>query len=178
MTASMGIGKLGDANLKFIRKWRWVATITSKDGKTTHLKPTFVKLGARPIHDSEKECSQSNDYVYECKYSNPQMCSVTVMDAQTAEMTPLYEWLAKVYDFTSDPVKTNKEIADSVLTLQMYDGVGVLMESFILKDCWITQINFGELDYSSSDSVDIELTFRYTELEFRDELGIANAKKN
>jgi hypothetical protein len=173
----MGIGKLGD--VVFRRKFRWIATIKSKDGKTTHLEPTFVKVDKRPVHDSEKECSQSNDFVYDCKYTDRQFTTITIFDASNEGMTTLYHWLATIYDFGTNPQTATKDrgLAEATVHLQLVDGVGTLCESFVLKDCFPTQINFGDLDYSSSDTCEIELTFSYTELEWRDEMGIANTKK-
>lgn len=178
MTVSMGIGRLGETFSLPRRKFRWIAAIESKDGKTI-LAPRFVKVGSRPIHDSEKECSQSSDYIYECKYTQPQTTTITIFDASNEGMTTLYHWLATVYDFGTSPQTALKEagLVEAVVKLQLVDGCGVSMESYTLKDCYPTQINFGDLSYSSSEEAEIELTLRYTELEFRDELGIANAKK-
>lgn len=46
-------------------------------------------------------------------------------------------------------------------TLALYDGCGTVMETWTLVYVWPQAINFGELDYSSSEEVTIELTLRY-----------------
>lgn len=138
----MGIGKLGDNFSLPKRKFRWLASITSKDGKT-HLQPTFVKMSSRPYpcENSEKSCSQSSDFVYECKFSERKIFSITVLDAQNENMTSLYQWLATVYYFGTNPQTAIKESGqgEAVVHLQLLDGCGVLMESFTMKDCYPTQ---------------------------------------
>jgi hypothetical protein len=168
---NMGIGKLGNPDVRFIRKWRWLAELTSQDDKIIHLKPTFVKLPARPASDAEKECSQSNDFVHHCIYKDYQTVSFTIYDANPDAMKDLYSYLSKVYEFTKPSAQPNFDIY-AKLKLSLLDGCGNLMESFLIKDAFVTSINFGELSFSSSEECEIELTFRYKETEFRDEIGL------
>jgi hypothetical protein len=45
--------------------------------------------------------------------------------------------------------------------LRQIDASGVIREQWTLKNAWITDVNFGKLDYASDDLVEIEIGIRY-----------------
>ena len=45
--------------------------------------------------------------------------------------------------------------------LEMLDPTGVVVSKWILKNCMLTTVNFGDLDYSSSDLTTIQMTLRF-----------------
>lgn len=95
--------------------------------------------------------------------------TVTYLDVAHAEMQSLWNWLATVYDFT-DPVRLHQgERRDwnATAVLSMYDGCGVLLEGWTMQRVFPTAINFGDVDYSSSDIATIELTLRYSDVQYR-----------
>ncbi len=47
------------------------------------------------------------------------------------------------------------------VTFQILGPVGDVVEEWTLKGTWIQSANFNDLDFASSDPVDIELTLRY-----------------
>ncbi len=47
------------------------------------------------------------------------------------------------------------------VTFQILGPVGDVVEEWTLKGTWIAAANFNDLDFASSDPVDIELTLRY-----------------
>ena len=47
------------------------------------------------------------------------------------------------------------------ITINTLGPVGDIVEEWTLKGSWIQQANFGELDFSSSEPVDITVTLRY-----------------
>jgi hypothetical protein len=51
-------------------------------------------------------------------------------------------------------------------TLILYDGCGTPLERWVLNDLWPQAVNFGELDYSTSDEVTVELTLRYSNVDY------------
>lgn len=46
-------------------------------------------------------------------------------------------------------------------TLQCYDGEGGVTKQWRLVGCWPSNVNFGQLDYSTSDQVQITMTVQY-----------------
>ena len=47
------------------------------------------------------------------------------------------------------------------VTFQVLGPVGDVVEEWTLKGTWIQSANFNDLDFASSDPIDIELTLRY-----------------
>lgn len=45
--------------------------------------------------------------------------------------------------------------------LQMLDGNEAVSEYWRMEGCWIKEASYGDLDYSSADQVQIQLTIRY-----------------
>ena len=43
----------------------------------------------------------------------------------------------------------------------MLDPTGVVVSKWILKNAMLTSVNFGDLDYSSSELATIQATIRY-----------------
>lgn len=82
----------------------------------------------------------------------------------------LFGWLASVYNFT-DPCrlemgsKTGDYQGEALLRL--YDGCGQTIEAWIMQNIFPTSINFGELDMSDSEVATIELTMRYSSVQYR-----------
>lgn len=54
------------------------------------------------------------------------------------------------------------------ITLKLLDGVGAVTQQWTLQRTWIQDANWGDLDYSSDDLVDIALVLRFdqAQLEF------------
>ena len=47
------------------------------------------------------------------------------------------------------------------LSIQVLGPVGDIVEEWTLNGAWIQAANFNDLDFSSNDPVEIELTIRY-----------------
>ena len=45
--------------------------------------------------------------------------------------------------------------------IEMLDPTGVVVSKWILKNCMLGNVNFGNLDYNSSDLATIEATLRF-----------------
>ena len=46
-------------------------------------------------------------------------------------------------------------------TLNLYDGCGKVIETWIFENAWPQNIEFGELDMTSSEVITCDLTLRY-----------------
>jgi len=108
------------------------------------------------------------------------------------DITNLYKWLSGVYAFHSNvdlyqssvrggygpaaaPLGTALLAGAGIsgpggyagtATLNMYDGSGEVLEQWVLGHVWPQSISFGELDYSSSDEATVEVTLRYSEVQY------------
>lgn len=177
----MGIGTvgIGDPNVVFKRKFRWTLSIT---GNGFSIPPYFVKVAARPnISFEETEINFLNDKMWIPGKATWEALTFTYMDVagnlagELGEQAgggnlDLYTWLTNVFDFTSPTKKfmNSKRCGyQGNVSLILWDGCGNQLENWALEDAWPQAINFGDLDYSSSDTVDIELTIRYSRVSYR-----------
>lgn len=168
--ANMGIGKLGGSQLIFKRKFRWTFRVDEICGGQS-VEEHFVKIASRPnLSIEETEINFQNAKTYIPGKATWETITVTYYDVATIDNAPLWNWLASVYEFT-DPVAL-KQGSQRVHysgrgTLNLFDGCGNVLETWVLNDMWPTAMNFGELDYSSSEESTIELTLRYASVDYR-----------
>lgn len=174
---NMGIGQLGGANVLHKRKFRWTFEVQTSEGSgqdSTVLVPEhFVKMAARPnISIEETELNFLNAKTYIPGKGTWETVTITYYDVAVqdgAGNVGLWTWLANVYDYTNPVTLRQNSIrrhyaANGVCTL--YDGCGTGLEQWTLGDCWPQSVNFGELDYSSSEECTIEVTLRYSQVAY------------
>jgi len=170
MPINMGIGRLGFDNLIFKRKFRWTFELYDICGGKK-IPPHYVKLAARPnLTIEETEINYLHAKTWIPGKASWETITVTYYDVATNDIKPLYDWLASVYEFTN-PVtlrmgSSRRDYAAKAF-LFLYDGCGNEIEQWKLADVWPQAINFGELDYSSSEEATIELTLRYSQVEYK-----------
>lgn len=173
MAIQMGLGKLGGQNLIHKRKFRWtfeVQKLTNGD-----VPPHFVKLASRPnISIEETEINFLNGKTWIPGKGTWEQMTVTYYDVASDDNVPLWSWLATVYNFL-DPVNLQQASMRSnyagIGVLTLYDGCGAPLERWTMGDCWPQAVNFGELDYSSSEEVTLEMTLRYSNVSYRNLCG-------
>lgn len=172
---NMGIGRLGGGNVLHKRKFRWTFEVLKGFGNdAVVLVPEhYVKMAARPnVSIEETEIHHLNAKTYIPGKGTWETITVTYYDV--AELNGdgnvgLWSWLANVYDFTNPTTLKQNSIrsnyaGNAVCTL--YDGCGSPLEAWTLGDCWPQAVNFGELDYSSSEECTIEVTLRYSNVAY------------
>lgn len=165
----MGLGHLADADLVFKRKYRWTFEIQGlfRGDVPSH----YVKLAARPnLTIEETEINHLHGKQFIPGKGTWETITVTYYDVANAPgLKPLWDWLASIYNFT-DPVglhqaSTRRSYAGKGI-LRLFDGCGKEIEKWELGGLWPQAMNFGELDYSSSEEVTVELTLRYSDVEY------------
>ena len=170
----MGLGLIGSGNAIFKRKFRWTMEIQYCENNT--VPENFVKVGARPQIDfDEVEINYLHGKMFIPGKGTWQTMTVTYYDVAGPAgsvgdtNSALYSWIASVYDIT-DPV--NLHMGNTIgnyagtARIYLYDGCGNAVECWILQNVWPQSINFGELDMSSSDECTIEMTMRYTGVQY------------
>jgi hypothetical protein len=165
---AMGIGVIGRPDMVFKRKFRWTLEITGFcNNESSKIPESFVKTASRPnLSLEELEINHLNAKTWIPGKASWETITVTYIDVAHMDMQSLWNWLATIYDFT-DPVNLKQGIKrdwDSTGILTLYDGCGTMLEQWQLQHMFPTAINFGELDYSSSEEATIELTLRYSDV--------------
>lgn len=176
----MGLGDIGNRNLIFKRKYRWTLAIDTCAGK---IPLNFVKLASRPnMTIEETEINFLNGKTWIPGKGTWETITVTYYDVGGGPgnnfSNAIYGWLNSVYEFR-DPVRLRQASKwgeyGGTATLLLFDGCGNEMERWILRQVWPQAINWGDLDYANSEEVTIELTLRYSEVEYSNSCGgIAN----
>jgi len=172
----MGMGPIGTGDIVFKRKFRWAFQISFPPNVGRAPVPySIVKVAARPsLTIEETEINFMNAKMWIPGKGTWETITVTYFDVGQrgagANLTQsLFNWLASVYDFTS-PVgvcqSSRRDCYSGTAQLELYDGCGVIMETWLMGHAWPTAVNFGELDYSSSEECTIELTLRYAEVAY------------
>jgi hypothetical protein len=184
---NMGLGVLSNANTIFKRKYRWTFSLETGCGK---IPETIVKVANRPQIDiDETEINYLHGKMWIPGKAAWQTTSVTFYDVLVQDgsggendISNLYRWLSTVYAFHDSKGLHQSSVKGSGMnsggggyagtgTLNLYDGCGSVLETWVLRHVWPTSISFGELDYASSDEATVEVTLRYSEVEY-------NKKKN
>jgi hypothetical protein len=178
MAQLMGLGLLGTADNIFKRKFRWTMEFVGICGTDRKIASSFVKAANRPsLTIEETEINYLNGKMWIPGKGTPDTTQVTYYDIASGAggnvISGLFTWMATVYNFT-DPVGLSQSSKQNVRggytaregVLNMLDGCGNTIDTFKYLDCWPTQINFGELDYSSNDECTIDLTLRYRNFQY------------
>lgn len=173
---NMGIGLLGTALLK--RKYRWLFEVYNIGGANSpvNISGSFVKVANRPqLEVEETELNFLNGKTWIPGKATFQQLSVTYYDVAASaggdaasNISALFTWLNRVYNFSNLNGGITATQGNSPAEycgkgkLTMLDGGGFPLEQWTLINCWPVSINFGDLDYSSSEECTIELNLRYS----------------
>lgn len=173
----MGLGRLRNTTLK--RKFRWTFVVNNicKGGS---IPASFVKLASRPnLSVEETEINYLNAKTWIPGKGTWETITVTYYDVGESDMGPLFTWINSIYQIGPNALREQKQssnpkdyAATGILTL--FDGCGNGVEKWTLFNLWPQAVNFGELDYSSSEEVTIELTLRYDSVEYQNCCGAFN----
>lgn len=179
---NMGLNQIGGPAIVFKRKYRWTFDV---QWNNQQVPSAFVKVASRPnLTIEETEINYLHGKMWIPGKGSWESITVTYYDiggAGASGMQTLWNWLASVYNFTnpnslSQTSRRGNDGTDggwaAVGTLTMYDGTGATMETWQLKNMWPTAVNFGDLDYSSSEEASLELTLRFSEAFYTPSCGI------
>jgi hypothetical protein len=193
MGRQMGFGLLADPKVIFKRKFRWGLSLTSC-GKT--LAEEFVKTAARPkMTIDETEINMKNGKMWIPGKAYWDQMTVTFYDVVSSSGTIgsssaiIFGWLATIYNFTNkgtgsvgghfagiggDLFMASSKGEGTVgsrgyaarLSLNLYDGRGNILETWNIYDAWPVSVDFGTLEYNSSDELTIETSIRYSDVSY------------
>ena len=153
---------LNDPNTCFKRKNRWLFKIDgiSADDGVNSLPPSKA---ARPsLSFKEIEVQHLNETIYFPGKPDWKPINLTLYDIKK-NSHPIFDWLLMLYDPQSDS-KYNAScdgFKKPEATLELYDGCGTVIETWVFESIWPQAIEFGELDMTTSDLITCDLTLRY-----------------
>ena len=160
--AEMGIGKLGGPAICYKRKFRWLLKIDDISGDGTNV--YAPEKSARPsISFKEIEAQHLNETIYFAGKPEWKPINLVLYDTKAPSNWPVFEWLKLQYDpctgnWIAPSPNTWKK---STAYLEMYNGCGDIIETWVYENIWPNAIEWGELDMANSEYATIDLTLRY-----------------
>lgn len=137
------------------RKFRWTMEIDGIDAFT-------LKTGARPQQTFEETVI---DFINTKRYLSGKMAysplNVTLHDPiAPSAAQKVMQWVRRNYE-----VQTGRmgyaSFYKQDFSSKLLDPQGAVVEQWDFKGAWVQDSNFGELDYASSDAVEVTLVIRY-----------------
>jgi hypothetical protein len=137
------------------RKGRWIMSIGGIDAFT-------LKTTSRPQLSFDETVI---DYINQKRYFSGKgtwsPLNLTLYDPIVPSAAQkVMEWVRLDWENTSGRMGY-AAFYKKTINLKLLDPVGAVVEDWELQGSWIQEANFNDLDYSSSDPVDIALVIRF-----------------
>ena len=170
----MDIGKLGNKDAILKRKFRWTFVLADTEiggeGVVTHGGSTTLgnicKISSRPILNFDEQQVQHVIEVINLP-AKAQWDSITITAYDMAGDSYLYKWLISFYDPFNGRIVPIAEPISAISKpkksgfLRLLNGHGATIEFWLLEGCWPVSIDWGELDYESSELANVSFKLRY-----------------
>ena len=171
---NMGMGSLASPSARYKRKFRWMFGVISQNvfGEPAEgvraLPPT---KGSRPsLEFKDIEVQHVTEDIYLPGKPSWKPINITLYDMYDKNCwpsNPVWDWIKQCYDpetgefFAILDNKVNGYGFKKDCWLKLFSGCGDVMESWVFENAYPSQVNWGDLDMSSSEVLTIELTLRY-----------------
>ena len=154
------------------RKFRWLFQIEEISAKGINCLPP--SRSARPsISFKEMEISHLNETIFLPGKPDWKPINLVLYDLKMNKH-PIFTWLKQLYNpcdgtMTSPVARLGSGVTSFAASnafiklayLELYNGCGEVMESWVFENVWPNNIDFGDLEMGSSDIVTCDLTLRY-----------------
>lgn len=145
----------------FKRKFRWLLIIPEVSAEGLQTLPP--QKAARPILAfKEMQVEHLSETLYFPSKPDYKPIQITLYDIKKDTEHPVMRWVRRCYDAQEGQWRLPAE-AEFIkqAKLEMYDGCGTTIETWVYENAWPQQIDFGDLDMGSSDVVTCDITLRY-----------------
>jgi hypothetical protein len=146
----------------FKRKFRWLFKIADVSAEGVDALPP--SRGSRPSFSfKEIEVQHTAETIYFPGKPEWKPISLTLYDLKKNVMNPVFAWLSEVYNPQNNSLykPSCNGFKKDEATLELYDGCGNTIETWVFESIWPQAVDFGELDMSQSEVVTCDLTLRY-----------------
>jgi hypothetical protein len=143
------------------RKFRWLFKIPEISASGVQSLPP--SKAARPtVSFKETPAEHLNETIYLPVKPEWKTIDLTLYDLKR-DKHPIFEWVQRQYDPCEG--KWYKPFENGTFkltaTLELYDGCGETMETWIIENVWPQNANFDDLDMGDSMYLTCVLTLRY-----------------
>ena len=158
MAQTMGFGTWVDKLCK--RKNRWIFKIDDVvDDGASALPP--LKSARPSLTFKEMEAQHINETIFFPSKPEWKPIQLTLYDIDGRE-SKVIDWVKQIYDAENGTWKASCDgTFKKRCTLEMYNGCGDTIETWIFENAWPQVIEWGELDMADSSVVTVDITLRY-----------------
>ena len=154
MAETLGVTDMLPNKFEPLRKFRWVLAIEGIDA-------FLIKTAARPQSTFEVT---TIDWINSKRFLPGKHTfapiAVTLYDAIAPSASQeVMEWLRLQFEVVSGRSGYNDFLKRDI-QLKLLDPLGSVVQLWDGKGCWIESANFGDLDYASSDAMEITLSIQ------------------
>ena len=150
-------------------KFRFRATFDNfgVSNPKTELTKQIITFARPNVTQDAIELPVYNSRVYIAGRPTWEACAVTLRDDAAGSVSRLIgEQLQKQFDFMEQASASSGIDYKFVTTLEMLDGGNgtidpVVLETWQLYGCFLTNVNYNDADYGSNDPMTIAMTIRY-----------------
>lgn len=164
----IGIGYINPNEKVWLRKSRWFLRTFPVGGAFGGSGPAFIynpqefslcHMAGRPKISFEK---QEVRHVHETAtyHGRPTWEPIELQIFNVAGDNNIYKWLQAHYDPNAETWGYRDEAIVNI-SLHLFNGVGEEQETWELDDCWASMIDWGDLDYSSTEIANCSITVEY-----------------
>lgn len=161
----MGLGPLGQGDVIFKRKFRWMVFIDEGQNiaginQGANILPP-AKSSRPNFSFKELEAQHLTETIYFPGKPDWKPINLTLYDV-VKDKHPVFDWIALAYNPNrgtfSPSIGTNFKKG---IKLCLYDPSGYLVEQWNFDNAWPQVVEFGDLDMNSEDVVLCDITLRY-----------------
>jgi len=157
---------LGAPDTTLKRKFRWLFSIPGVSAVANALPP---KKSARPgLSFKEFEFQHVSESIWYPLKVDWKPVSITLYDLKCNE-NPVFEWFLDLYEIDDNGNNSTNVTFHTIgdnnfktnCTLELYDGCGNVLDTWVFEGAYPQSIDWGELDMDSSEIVVVEMSLRY-----------------
>ncbi len=161
----MGLGPFAeDPTTCFKRKHRWIFRIP--DVSSEGVGVLLHQKAARPaLSFKEIEVNHMQETIYLAGRPDWKPITMTLYDTKplfsSDNFNPVFLWIQSYYDPEFGEFRYPADLKKDYAYLDLYDGCGESIENWTFESVWCQNVEFGELDMSSSEVITCDVTLRY-----------------
>jgi hypothetical protein len=151
----MNLNNKWDINLEPKRSDRWTLSISG-------IEAYLITVSKRPsITNDEIVVDYINTKRYYKGKTSWGTIDITLKEAiNPSAAAQIYTWLLLHHDSESGAEGYKGEYAKDI-TLTLFGPDGTEVERWNIKNAWVTSVDFGSLDYSNADIINVSVTLRF-----------------
>lgn len=162
MAQNMGFGLGLEQSSQCIKqKFRWLFKIPEISGEGVYALPP-TKASRPNLNIKEIQVEHLDETIFYPGKVDYKPITLTLYDLKK-NRHPVFDWLNELYDAETGEIKPPLEEGFiKTAFLELYNGCGDTIETWKFENIWPNQMDFGDLDMSSSEIITCDLGLRYS----------------